>query len=45
MGTLLEDRERAERMGQAARDRVCEEFLPTRHLLQWTDLLRTLMAG
>src|SRR5204862_3518319 len=32
---LLEDREGATRMGLAARQRVCDEFLPVRQLRQW----------
>jgi trehalose synthase len=36
---LLQDPERAARMGEAARQRVIEQFLGTRHLLQYLDLL------
>jgi len=39
---LLEDRERAGRMGQAAHDRVRDEFLPTRHLARFAELVRTI---
>jgi trehalose synthase len=39
LATLLGDPERAERMGQAARERVREQFLGIRHLLQYADLL------
>jgi trehalose synthase len=41
---LLEDRERAERMGRAAHERVCTEFLPTRHLMQYVELLQRLRS-
>ena len=41
---LLEDRERAERLGRAARDRIREEFLPTRHLRQYAELLLDLRS-
>lgn len=36
---LLDDRERAARMGEAARQRVIEQFLGTRHLVQYLYLL------
>ncbi len=36
---LLHDPDRAARMGEAARQRVIEQFLGTRHLLQYLDLL------
>ncbi len=41
---LLRDPEGAARMGRAARERVREEFLPTRHLLKYVKLLRRLGA-
>ena len=37
---LLDDRERADRMGRAAHDRVRDEFLPTRHLVRFAELVR-----
>ena len=40
VNTLLDDRDQAERMGQAARDRVRDEFLPTRHLVRFAELVR-----
>jgi trehalose synthase len=36
---LLTDREEAERVGAAARERVRDEFLAVRHLLQYLELL------
>lgn len=42
---LLSDRERAARIGAAARERVLEHFLGTRHLLQYLDLLAVLLAS
>jgi trehalose synthase len=40
--SLLDDPEGAERMGERARERVREEFLSARSLLQYLDLLRKL---
>jgi trehalose synthase len=40
---LLDDPERARRIGDAARQRVIEEFLGTRHLLQYLDLLQGML--
>jgi trehalose synthase len=40
--SLLEDPDGAERMGERARERVREEFLSARSLLQYLDLLREL---
>lgn len=37
--SLLADPERARRIGEAARERVLHEFLGTRHLVQYMDLL------
>ncbi|MDQ4095806.1 MAG: glycosyltransferase [Actinomycetota bacterium] len=42
---LLEDPERAERIGQAARERVRNQFLGPRHLLQYLALIGTLLDG
>ena len=39
---LLEDHEEAERVGAAARERVRDEFLAVRHLLQYLALLAPL---
>jgi trehalose synthase len=39
---LLEDPERARTMGAAACQRVREEFLASRHLVRWTELLEGL---
>src|SRR5207247_2279202 len=41
---LLEDRSMADRMGKAAHARVCERFLPNRHLAQYVELLRRLLS-
>jgi trehalose synthase len=43
LGALLADRERAQAIGQAARERVREEFLGTRHLVQYYELLAGLL--
>jgi trehalose synthase len=40
---LLDDPERARRIGEAARQRVIEEFLGTRHLLQYLELLQGML--
>ena len=40
---LLGDPAEAERMGQAARQRVIEQFLGTRHLIQYMNLLEGLL--
>ena len=40
---LLDDPDRARDMGEAARLRVIEEFLGTRHLLQYLDLLQGML--
>jgi trehalose synthase len=42
---LLADPHRAAKMGKAARQRVTEEFLGTRHLVQYMNLLEGLLAG
>lgn len=39
---LLDDADLAARMGDAARERVREEFLEPRHLAQWVDVLSRL---
>jgi trehalose synthase len=41
---LLEDRSEAEQMGERARERVRDEFLSARSLLQYLDLVRRLDA-
>jgi trehalose synthase len=41
---LLDDPARAEAMGRAARDRVREEFLNSRHLVQYGRLFETLLG-
>jgi trehalose synthase len=40
---LLDDPDRAGRIGEAGRQRVIEEFLGTRHLLQYLDLLQGML--
>jgi trehalose synthase len=42
---LLLDTDRARRLGDAAQQRVREQFLPDRYLSQWAELLATLPAG
>ena len=42
---LLEDRERADRIGAAAREWVIERFLGSRHLVQYLRLLDDLLSG
>jgi trehalose synthase len=42
---LLQDTERARRLGDAAQQRVREQFLPDRYLSQWAELLATLPAA
>jgi trehalose synthase len=42
---LLRDQEEARRLGEAARERVRQEFLGTRQLIQYLDLLERLMRG
>ena len=42
---LLDDPEEAERMGHAARDRVRNEFLGPRHLLQYLRVVAKLLNG
>ncbi len=42
---LLLDPDRAQRIGAAARQRVIEQFLGTRHLLQYLELLTGLLAA
>jgi trehalose synthase len=39
MNELLDDGALSSRLGSAARDRVVEQFLPTRHLLQYAELI------
>jgi trehalose synthase len=41
---MLTDRERADRMGAAARERVLEQFTGVRHLREWVDLLEPLLG-
>jgi trehalose synthase len=43
LGELLDDAPRREAMGAAARARVEDHFLGTRHLLQYFGLLRDLL--
>ncbi len=42
---LLENPERAESLGAAARERVREEFLPVRHLVQYAQLIERCMEA
>jgi len=42
---LLSDPDRAKRLGQAARQRVCQHFLAPRHLEEQAALVRRVMAG
>jgi trehalose synthase len=42
---LLKDEEGAARMGHAAQERVRDAFLGPRHLMQYIDLIRKLVAG
>jgi trehalose synthase len=44
LGELFDDREHARRMGEAAHERVREQFLAVRHLLQYASLLTGLDA-
>jgi trehalose synthase len=44
VGGLLADPERAEAIGEAARESVREHFLEDRHALQYVDLLERLLA-
>ena len=44
VSSLLSDPERARRMGTAARERVRQEFLGPRHLLQYLDLFERLLS-
>jgi trehalose synthase len=41
---LLDDPKNAERMGKAAQERVRDEFLGARHLIQYVDLLEKLIT-
>jgi trehalose synthase len=41
---LLRDREAAKRIGRAAHERVRDEFLPPRHLLQWATLIQQISS-
>ena len=41
---LLDDHALAERLGENGRQRVIDEFLETRHLRQWVDLIEALIA-
>jgi trehalose synthase len=43
--SLLSDPARAAEIGAAARERVLREFLGTRHLVQYMDLIETLLRG
>jgi trehalose synthase len=42
--SLLQDRERALQIGQAAREKVRNYFLAPRHLMQYTELMEELLA-
>jgi trehalose synthase len=42
---LLDDTERGQRLGAKAHERVREQYLGTRHLLQYADLLERLAGG
>jgi trehalose synthase len=42
---LLQDPERAETMGKAAQERVVNEFLPVRSLMQYLDLIEKLLPA
>lgn len=42
--SLLDDPDGAERMGTEARERVRDEFLGARHLIQYVDLIESLLA-
>ena len=44
LATVLGDSELAARLGEAAKARVREGFLPDRHLLQYVELLTALVA-
>lgn len=41
---LLSDAELAQRMGEAARERVRQRYLGTRHLIQYVELLRRMLS-
>ena len=45
MTRLLEDEELAQQMGRAAHEKVREEFLAPRHLLQYVELVQRLMPS
>lgn len=42
---ILGDADRVERLGRAARERIRDAFLPTRHLLQWGDVIEAVTEG
>jgi trehalose synthase len=42
---LLDDPDRAREIGEAARQRVIEHFLGTRHLTQYMDLIERMLSG
>jgi trehalose synthase len=42
--SFLDDPERAEKVGRDARERVRDEFLGARHLIQYVDLIESLLA-
>lgn len=42
---LVADQDRADELGRAARQRVEQQFLGPRHLLQWADVLLRLVDG
>lgn len=45
VASLLDEPERAERLGLAARERVRDRFLGDRHLIQYVELFRELLEG
>ena len=44
MRQLLDDPGQAERTGKAGQERICENFVGDRHLLQWAQLIDAIMA-
>jgi trehalose synthase len=43
ISSLLRDQERAQAMGEAARERVLRNFLGTRHLAQYMELIEQML--